>query len=487
VSGPQTTDRGRADLPPQPGQIPQGRPAPAALSSGPPRYALPLGIALQAAISAGDGLVMVVLADVVFQRSHAAWAVAAVFLAITVPITLLAPLAGLLLDRLPPRPVLVSAAAAQAAVAALLMRASTAPTVLGLATGFGICAAILQPGLGIIVPRLTTPARITRANGYLQAATWGGFTAGPLLAGGLMAAGGPAVGLAGVVALYAAGAIALAGLPFGAPTRTPAGGSARAGLTSAAPAGPDLDGAAPETAATPGQQLPDATAAALPVPREPLARQISAGLRFLRGDREAGLLVTVVGLMVAFGNMAVVVEVVFAERVLRSGPTGYAILVAAWTAGMLAGTFLGGRVPRRRLAAVTLAGTVVAGVGVALAGATVALWQTVAAYMLGGVANGMETVTTRSFLNYRAPEHLAGRVFALYSGVLFGAASVGMAVAGSVLGSLSPRLVLAIAGIGGVATGVAGLWWHRRSAAGGELPPTADAAPRDGSPNAAGT
>ncbi len=482
MSGPQTADRGRGDLSPQPGQISQGRPAAAAPSEGPPRYALPLGIALQAALSAGDGLVMVVLADVVFQRSHAAWAVAAVFLAITVPITLLAPLAGLLLDRLPPRWVLVAAAAAQAAVAALLMRAGTAPAVLGLATGFGICAAILQPGLGIIVPRLTTPARITRANGYLQAATWGGFTAGPLLAGGLMAAGGPAAGLTGVVALYAAGAVALARLPLGAPPGTPAGGPATASLTSATPDAPDLEGAAPGNATSRGRERPGSTDAATPVPREPLARQISAGLRFLRGDREAGLLVTVVGLMVAFGNMAVVVEVVFAERVLRSGPTGYAILVAAWTAGMLAGTFLGGRVPRRRLAAVTLAGTVVAGVGVALAGATVALWQTVAAYMLGGVANGMETVTTRSFLNYRAPEHLAGRVFALYSGVLFGAASIGMAVAGSVLGSLSPRLVLAIAGIGGVATGVAGLWWHRRSTA-----PTGGTPPRDGPPNAAGT
>ena len=46
--------------------------------------------------------------------------------------------------------------------------------------------AVLQPGLGAIVPQLVGPkdqvdrAGVTRANGYLQAATWGGFTAGPL-------------------------------------------------------------------------------------------------------------------------------------------------------------------------------------------------------------------------------------------------------------------------------------------------------------------
>ena len=76
-----------------------------------------LAFGLQAAISAGDGLAMIALANRVYQGSHASWAVAAVFLAITVPITALAPLAGLLLDRLPARPVLVTAAAVEAAVA----------------------------------------------------------------------------------------------------------------------------------------------------------------------------------------------------------------------------------------------------------------------------------------------------------------------------------------------------------------------------------
>src|SRR6266487_2448368 len=77
---------------------------------GPPGYALGLAIGLQAVISAGDGLALVALASRVYQGSHA-WAVAAVFLAVTIPITALAPLAGLLLDRLPARPVLIAAAA----------------------------------------------------------------------------------------------------------------------------------------------------------------------------------------------------------------------------------------------------------------------------------------------------------------------------------------------------------------------------------------
>src|SRR5438067_757633 len=62
--------------------------------------------------------------------------------------------------------------------------------------------------------------------------------------------------------------------------------------------------------------------------REGLGAQLSAGLRFLRADADAGLLVLVVGGMVVFANMAVVAEVAFAESVLGAGPTGYSVLVA---------------------------------------------------------------------------------------------------------------------------------------------------------------
>jgi MFS family permease len=268
---------------------------------------------------------------------------------------------------------------------------------------------------------------LTRANSYLQAATWGGFTAGPLLAAGLTAAGGAGLALAGVAVIYALGAAGLCVLPL-------------------------------------APRPPDGTAGAAP---EGFAAQLSAGLRFLRADADAGLLVLVVGVMVVFANMAVVAEVAFAESVLGAGPTGYSVLVAAWTAGMLAGTLAGGRLPDQRLAVTTLAGTVAMGAGIALAGTAAHLWQAAAAYAFGGLANGMEVVATRSFLNHRAPEQVAGRVFAVYSGVLFGGASVGMAAAGGLLTSLNPRAVLFLAGGGGLAAGAAGWLIYARRHRGG--------------------
>jgi hypothetical protein len=49
------------------------------------RLTFRLAIALQAAISAGDGLALIALANRVYQSSHASWAVAAVFLAPAAP------------------------------------------------------------------------------------------------------------------------------------------------------------------------------------------------------------------------------------------------------------------------------------------------------------------------------------------------------------------------------------------------------------------
>jgi len=79
-------------------------------------------------------------------------------------------------------------------------------------------------------------------------------------------------------------------------------------------------------------------------------------------------------------------------------------------------------------------------------------------------------------------------VFAVYSGVLFGAASLGMAAAGGLLSSLNPRLVLFLAGGGGlVAAGVGALFYTRRHARAARSPqappaPAPDAPPATASP-----
>ena len=357
---------------------------------------LPLGIVLQAVNAAGDGLAMVALANRVFQTSHASWAVAAVFLAVTVPISALAPVAGLLLDRLPVKTVLVIGRRGR-------VRRSPSPwcwrpaltATLILATGFGICAAVLQPGLGAIVPRLAARTMVIKANSYLQAATWIGFTAGPLLAGLLITRqrlGSRARGQRGPVRARQPRAWRRCGWPQS--RRRPAAG------------------------ATGDRRRPT------------LGGQLRAGYSYLRADVDAGMLVLIVGIMVAFANMAVVAEVVFAEQrpALRAGrllPAGGRL--DGGHGGRHAG---GGRLRPRWLIVGALAGTVLTGVGVTLAGAGrrtlagrrrlrgSAAWPTASRPWRPGASSATGL-----------PTEVAGRVFAVYSGVLFGGISVGMAVA----------------------------------------------------------
>jgi MFS family permease len=200
---------------------------------------------------------------------------------------------------------------------------------------------------------------------------------------------------------------------------------------------------------------------------EPMLAQLRAGLSYLRSDRIARLLVSVVAVMVAFGYMAVVAEVVLAEGVFQAGTGGYSVLVASWTAGMVGGSLAGGRLPRRWLVRAAIAGTFVTGAGIALAGVAPVLWLSAVAYGIGGFADGVEVLATRAYLNHNAPSAVAGRVFALYSAVMFGAASVGMAAASGLLGPLGARAILIVAGAGGVLAGATGwvLLTVRRSAA----------------------
>ena len=122
---------------------------------------------------------------------------------------------------------------------------------------------------------------------------------------------------------------------------------------------------------------------------------------------------------------------------------------------MVVGTLAGGRLRQRWLLTGALAGTVLTGVGVMLAGLAAVLWQAVAAYAAGGLANGFETVATRSFIGHRVPDEVAGRVFDVFSGVLFAGISAGMAIAAWLLRIVGAWGLLCVLGIGGVAAGLA--------------------------------
>ena len=111
-----------------------------------PGRPLRVATALQVMVAAGNGLAYVALSLRVYQETHSTLAVTMVLLAGGLPVVLLAPLSGLLLDRLPMGRLLTGAALlVAAALTGLAFAHSLTATVL-LVFGFGVADSILAAG-----------------------------------------------------------------------------------------------------------------------------------------------------------------------------------------------------------------------------------------------------------------------------------------------------------------------------------------------------
>jgi MFS family permease len=379
-----------------------------------PKAGRPLRIAtaLQVMVAAGSGLAYVALALRVYQETHSTLAVTMVLLAGGLPVLLLAPVSGLLLDRLPMGRVLAVAGLVVAgALTGLALAHSLMATILFVLL-FGVADSVLQPGLTAAIPQLAGEVSVLRATSRLQGATMGGTAIGPLLAGVAGSIGGTSTALlldAAVSVLFSL-VISTLGLRR---ARTPA------------PHGAD-DG-------------------------------MAAGLRYLRRDRSMGLLVVVVSVMLAFLGVSMVVEVFLAEKVLHGGTTGYALLITAWTGGMTLGTIIAGRLRSRLLAPGIIVGLVVLGLGVAGGAISPTMWMAIAAYGIGGIGDGVQLVGARALLLQRAPAHIAGRACAVFTGATSGAISLGMGLSAALVALLGVRGALLAAGVASMVAAVAAM------------------------------
>jgi MFS family permease len=377
-----------------------------------PGRALRLATFLQVLAAAGGGLCYVALSLRVYQETHSTLAVTMVLVAGGLPVLLLAPVSGLLLDRLPiGRLMAVASLVVAASLVGLAYAHSLSATVL-LVLCFGVADSVLQPGMTSATPQLAGGVSVVRATSRLQGAAMGGTAVGPLLAGVIGSLGGVKTALlldAGISIAFAAGVLLL-GLRK---------------VERATHAGAD-DG-------------------------------IGAGIRYLRRDRPMGLLVIVVTLMFAFMGMTLVAELFLAEKVLHGGTTGFALLVTAWTGGMTLGTMIAGRLKPHAVAPAIVIGLAVMGLGVMAGALSPTMWLAIAAYGIGGIGDGVQMVGARTLLLERSPTHIAGRTVAIFTGLTMGAITLGTALASPVVALLGVRGAVFTAGLAGVAAAILAL------------------------------
>jgi MFS family permease len=367
----------------------------------------------------GDWLLFVPLTLHLQEMGQSGIVVAALLICLWAPIVVLAPVAGLVADRMETRRVLILASLAQAVAAgALAFALDSVWAILVLAALLGIGFAFAQPAEFALVPAIGRGERLAEINGYVESARYAGMTLGPLLGGVLAAAGGTAIAMVVNAATFVAVALAATVL----------------------------------------------TARRVPSPRpEGEHDRARDGLVHLFRDSTLGLVVGVVFVSLLFMTATATAEVFFLKEDLAVGDVVYGLLFSCWTVAMVVGALaVARRIPRRATAVAALVAVGLQGVGIALPAVWLAAAFCGAMWIVGGIGHGAKNVLTRTLIQERVPEHLHGRVFAAYNGLRNGAELVALAAGGLLVAAIGARATLLFAGGIPVLTAIVGLALYRR-------------------------
>jgi MFS family permease len=360
----------------------------------------------------GDFVALIALVLRVHELTGSGFAVAALFATTMVPVVALAPVAGLLADRVESVRLLAGVSLLQAAVAAALAFSGSLPAILVLSLVLGAGAAISQPAEFALVPAVAGRSGLTRANGIMETARYAGFTAGPLLGGVLTAGGGSRLALLVNAASFVA--IAIGALLMRARRR--------------------------------------------PEAREGTADRARDGFAFLWGDRTLRVLVTAAVSALVLISASMTAEVFYVVDVIGAGDAGFAFVIACWTIGMVAGaTGLAHRLGGSGKATTALLALAAQGAGMALGASWAALPVAMAGFFAGGLGHGVKNVLIRTVIGERTPKQLHGRAFAAYNGLRNTAELGALALGGVMVATIGAQAALVLAGLGPVVAGLAGV------------------------------
>jgi MFS family permease len=361
----------------------------------------------------GTAITLIVL--LLHVKDFGAYAVVAILIAEFVPVTLGAPLAGLLVDRLPNRRLMIIGQVVQAgAVLGVVSVLDRLPLVLVMLVLLGCGTAVVNPAAAALVPVICGELDSTR--GYAVVAT--GRTLGMLggsAAGGLLVA---ALGTRDALYLDAATYLVQASmLGFVRAERDPRGTRTR-------------------------RKRGEAMAGARHVAADPVLRVA-----------QVSLALAMAGVMIAD-----VANVFYVIDVLHGGAATLGILHASWMIGVFIGVRLAGRVRTERvlltglgLSCCTMGAAMLVPASLPFAG------PVAAGYLLGGAANGVQNVCNQGLVRSRTPDKLRGRVFAAAGAILIGSNVLGTVLGGAVVALAGARSSFAIAGAASLLAGLAAL------------------------------
>ena len=324
----------------------------------------------------GDDLVLIVLLLRVFASGHGPWSVTGLLLCAALPVVILAPVAGRLVDAVPFKSLAITAGLWQAGCCLALAAVNPLWAVYALVVLLQCGQVVSNPVWQAMVPSIVGPDEVGRVMGAGQALNTLAAVAAPATAGllvGTIGYGAPFVVDAATFVCLAVAATAIRRRP--------------GTLASAEPAEEPVG---------------------FSVWRDPLLRTLILGVCAL----------------VLAGEMTNVVEVFLVRGTLGAGTLAFGLVGAGLAVGVVVGSLLAGRnVPDARRGPRTALAALALGLTIVLAGLSPGIWVFAGAWALLGVANGFANVDAGTLLLNRSPESHRGRVLAVVNGAVRGSSA----------------------------------------------------------------
>lgn len=363
-----------------------------------------LAVGARATSFVGDEAAVIALT--LALASHGPWAVAILMLAGFAPLIVMAPLAGVLVDRYDSRRLLVSTGLAQTLICLALAFTTSLPLTIGLVAVLGTGQSITSATWSALVPGIVGKQNMARAVGLSQAFTNSAMVIAPAVGGVLVGIGGARLALLLDVATFALLVVA--------------GASVRH--------------------------------------RRQIVRTVDEptrwkeGARVIRADQVLTMMIGMLFLFALLGAMVNVVGVFLIRYTLHAGPGWYGAEAAVFGCAMVVGSVFTSRIrgQHRMIQGTVLSMLMLAASMIGYAGAPAILWLFLPA-VVGGLGNAVLNATVNTVVALRIPEEVRGRVAATIGGLMSGAMTGALLLGGVAANLMTPREVFLLGGIVGLA------------------------------------